>query len=58
MWHMIRGECQWSKWLRNIRNSARESVLTHHAGLGGAVRLVAAGPPLCHRHVDSTGAPY
>ncbi|KAI1325695.1 hypothetical protein F5Y16DRAFT_422658 [Xylariaceae sp. FL0255] len=49
----------------NIRNSARERVLTHHAGLwrcggpaGSATHLVAAGPPFCHRHIDSTGAPY
>ncbi|KAI3331132.1 hypothetical protein F4824DRAFT_476230 [Ustulina deusta] len=35
-----------------MTNSARESVLTHRAGRGGAVHLVAAGPPFCHRRVD------
>ena len=38
----------------NIKNSARESILTHYADCGGTVYLVAAGPPFYYWQVNST----
>jgi hypothetical protein len=51
-------EFSWSKgpWHSNIRNSVRLLTLTHHAGRGGAVHLVAARPQFCQQHINSTNA--